>query len=128
MDGSLQLKQRDYSLAELAAFRYAMGEAGRVLAAADVSRGPWFGFNGVQTLIVTPSTLFVIHAGRTFIRCRVRHRLSLNEVALVDCRVTRSRLWPSVRLVLELRGRQISYVSRYREALVMAEVLTDLKT
>jgi hypothetical protein len=86
-----------------------------IIVVADFSSGPWWGFNGVQALVLTENQVFLVQRGFALTSGRLRR-------SLFDVRHSAGRLGPSgdtageVHVTLKIGRRRRHYTSRYRQA------------
>ena len=97
-----------------------------VLLVVQVSQGRWYGFHGVQALVLTDQTLYRVRAGRYTLRARV----VLDKFLLTD--LTAARWTPrgtggGGRISFDLAGRRKSYASKWAETAELAQALTALQ-
>jgi hypothetical protein len=121
-----RLPERHYNDADLAVLRSATGGAAPVLAVADFSPGPWWGFNGVQRLVLTADRLFVVQSGYALTRGRLRRSFPIAEVQTANWRFTRRFGFEGVQMRLKVKGRSRTYSSKYRQGADLAEQLSGL--
>jgi hypothetical protein len=120
------LLERQYTEAETANLHNAIGDDAPVLAVADFSPGPWWGFNGVQTLVLTEDQLFVVQCGFALTRGRLRRSFSMSDIQQLDWRIGRHRRREAVHVTLKIGRRRRHYTSKYRQATDLARQLARL--
>jgi hypothetical protein len=77
------VKDREFSPKELSRLSQIVGDD-PVEAVAEVSHGPWWGFNGVQTLVLTASRLYRVQGGFALRKDRVLESTLRSQVTNVD--------------------------------------------
>jgi hypothetical protein len=122
----IPLLERQYTDAEAANLHNAIGDDASVLAVADFSPGPWWGFNGVQTLVLTESQLFVVQRGLALTSGRLRRSLPTCDIQQFDWRIGRHRRREAVHMTLKIGRRRRHYISKYRQAADLARQLSRL--
>ncbi|MDP9073327.1 MAG: hypothetical protein M3N98_03965 [Actinomycetota bacterium] len=120
------LLERQYTDAETTNLRHAVGDDSPVLSVADFSPGPWWGFNGVQTLVLTKGHLFVVQGGHALTSGRLRRSFPTSNIAKLEWRIGRHRRREAVHMTLEVGRRKRHYTSKYRQAADLAQQLTGL--
>jgi hypothetical protein len=120
------LLERQYTDAETADLHNAIGDDASVLAVADFSPGPWWGFNGVQTLVLTEGQLFVVQRGLALTSGRLRRSLPTSDIQKLDWRIGRHRRREAVHMTLKIGPRRRHYTSKYRQAADLARQLSGL--
>ena len=105
----------------LADLQELVGSSTPIRFALDVSSGPWWGFNGVQTLVLGDAALFRVQG-----RLAIRPRVVLNVFPLsriTDARWVPTRSGRSGRLSMAVRGKRVSFVARSGKGAALAELL-----
>ena len=96
---------------------------GEFLAVATFSPGPWFGFNGIQTLALTSDRLFIVQRGIAPTAGRVQS-FPVSQLSSVVWGVRRGGRTVSLRFRGADRPRWMT--SKYEEALRLAKTLDGL--
>ncbi len=96
---------------------------GAFVGVATFSPVPWFGFNGIQTLALTPERLFVIQVGWALSAGRVRST-PVSQITDVSWWVRRGGR--AVSLKFRGAGRAHRMTSKYEEGLQLAKTLDAL--
>ncbi len=91
-----------------------------------MSNGPWYGFNGVQALVLTPAALYRIQTGWALRPDRVLAKYLVGDIA--KPRWTTDRGGRSGRISFKVAGDARSYVSKWQEAADLAAELTRLNS
>ncbi len=100
----------------------------RVAAVAPFSHGPWWGFNGVQLIVVTDTRLEIVQTGFTLTAGRPRLTAPLSGVQEAGWRVRRGVGGQVVRLMFTVDGRRRRYVSKFQQAVDVCEALARATT
>lgn len=111
---------------EVARILRAGSDAGPVLAVAEFSPGPWWGFNGVRTVVLTASAVHIQRKRWLGGTAADATTLDLADIRDVTYEVRRRAGHESVRLTLRTGGFPRVFTSKYREALALAEQLHAL--
>lgn len=101
----------------------AVTSASPVVALAPFSHGPWWGFNGVQLVVLTATHLHVLQAGLALTTGSLRLTAPLTAIDKVTWRVRRGRGGHAVRMVVSVHGRRHRYVSKYQQAVDLCDAL-----
>ncbi|MDQ6617326.1 MAG: hypothetical protein M3083_21910 [Actinomycetota bacterium] len=120
------LLERQYTDAEKANLQNATGDALPVLAVADFSPGPLWGFNGVQTLVLTEGQLFVVQHGLALTSGRLRRSFPMSSIQKLEWRIGRRRRREAVHMTLKIGRRRRHYTSKYRQAADLAQQLSGM--
>lgn len=115
------MKRRGYSGPELDNLQKVVGPSHPIRLVAHVSRGPWYGFNGVQALILTDEDLYRVQASAFALR-RDRVLERFPRASLSDVR-WRERSEKAGRISFAFAGKAKSYASKWAEASEMAQLL-----
>lgn len=119
---AVDLPRRGYTYAEVEALASVAGvDPGAILAAAPFSPGPWWGFNGVQTLVLTWDSLHVVQSGIALTTGRLRRSARLDSISGTRARVVGGGR--VVRLTLRVKGRRRTHTSMFREGVSFCERL-----
>lgn len=94
-----------------------------MVTAAPFSHGPWWGFNGIQLIVVTDAGVHVVQAGVAMTAGGSRLTVALSEVQGVGWRVRRGVGGQTVRLMFTVGGRRRRYVSKFQQAVEVCEAL-----
>ena len=89
---------------------------------AHVSTGPWYGFNGVQALVLTDDALYRVQQGLALRPDRVMDTFLLTDLSDVFWRP--GRRGRSGRIAFSVAGSRRSYASKWRDAVDLVEELT----
>jgi len=119
------LKRRGYTTDELSELRHATRDDARVLAVAEFSPGPWWGFNGIQALILTADQLHVVPQGVALTRGRLRRSLPRAAIHTVTSRTRRRFGLNIVQMTLGIGRRRRRYTSIYQEGADLAAKLAQ---
>jgi hypothetical protein len=117
------VERRRYSAAELSRFGDITRQATPHLVA-QVSHGPWVGFNGIQALVLTGKTVYRIQQGWALRPERVISKYPVSDIS--DVRWTSSRGGRSGRLTFRVAGSRRSFASKWQEATDLAAELERL--
>lgn len=79
--------ERKHTDVEVAKLRHAIRDEAPVLAVADFSPGRWWGFNGIQTLVLTADQIHVVPQGLAFAHGRLRRSLATAGIQTVSWRM-----------------------------------------
>ncbi|MDQ6949974.1 MAG: hypothetical protein M3256_27955 [Actinomycetota bacterium] len=110
----------------MAQLHKAIGDDAPVLAVADFSPGPWWGFNGIQTLVLTADQVSLVPGGLALTSGRLRRRLSTSEIQSFDWRMGRHGRREAVHMTLKVGRRRRHYTSKYRQGAELAQQLSRL--
>ena len=119
------LKRRGYTTDELLEFRDAIRDDARILAVAEFSPGPWWGFNGIQALILTADQIHVVPQGIALTRGRLRRSLPRAAIHAVTWRTRRRFRLNVVQMTLSIGRRRRRYTSIYQEGADLAAKLAQ---
>ena len=97
-----------------------------LLAVADFSPGRWWGFNGIQRLVLTADQLYVVPQGLALTRGRLRRSLPIAGIQRVSWRTREGFGRQAVRMTLSAGVRSRNYTSIYQEGAEFAAKLTQL--
>jgi hypothetical protein len=122
------LLDRDYSEQELNEVHRITGHEETVLAMADFSPGPWWGFNGIQTLVVTSNHLHVVQRGVALTRGRLRKSVPTDSIRAVEWHVRRLLGREAVRMTVTADGWRSTFTSKYRQGVEVAKTLAQYAT
>jgi hypothetical protein len=86
---------------------------------ADFSPGPWWGFNGVRTLVLTDERLHVLQRGLFSRRLRARRTLKVADISAVKLRTTDM----VVHMTVATGHRRRWYASKYQQGADLADRL-----
>jgi hypothetical protein len=76
LNESSEMNRLGHTTDELSELRHATRDDAPMLAVAEFSPGPWWGFNGIQSLILTADQLYVVPRGMALTHGRLRRTLS----------------------------------------------------
>jgi hypothetical protein len=122
-DSSLQ--KRSYTDEEIAELSRATGGDAPMLALADFSPGPWWGFNGIQALVLTADQLHVVPQGLALTRGRLRRSLLTADIQSVNWRTGQRFGLEVILMTLTMGHRRRTYTSRYQEGADLAAKLAE---
>jgi hypothetical protein len=97
-----------------------------MLAVADFSPGRWWGFNGIQTLVLTADQVHVVPQGLAFTRGRLRRSLATAGIQTVSWRMREQSGRTVIRMTVETGGKILDYTSKYQNGADLATELTQL--
>ena len=117
------VEQRGYTASELSRFGDIVQQPAPGLVA-HVSSGPWYGFNGVQALVLTEGAVYRIQQGWALLSDRVIDKYLLSDIS-EPC-WTAGRGGRSGRLSFKVAGVRRSYSSKWQEAADLASELERL--
>lgn len=120
------LDGRAYTDPEIAELRAVTRDEAPVLAVADFSPGPWWGFNGVQTLVLTGDKVSVVQRGLAFTSGRLRRSIPTTSVRTFHWHISQRLGREAVHMTLSTGDRTRRYASKYRQGAHLAEQLADL--
>lgn len=109
------MASRPFSQAERSEFRHALGATAEIDAAALFSPGPWWGFNGVQVVVLTEDRLHVLQTGTALTAGRLRRSVPLCSVTRCHWRLRRGVRGEVTRLTFTAGGRTRTYTSKYQQ-------------
>lgn len=116
------MRPRQYSDSEVSRLQDIISSDRPIRLIAHVSNGPWYGFNGVQVLVLTDQALYRVQASKfAFRRDVVLDKVVLSDLS--DARWIARR--DSGRISFRVAGVRKSYVSKWTEATDLAKALTD---
>ncbi len=92
---------------------------------APFSHGPWWGFNGVQLVVLTGSELHVVQSGYALTAGRTRLSTRLAAIQGVEWLQRRRFGRQTVQMVLTVEGRRRRYVSKYQQAADLRDALVQ---
>jgi hypothetical protein len=118
--------ERRYTDVEVAKLRHAIRDEAPMLAVADFSPGRWWGFNGIQTLVLTADHVHVVPQGLALTRDRLRRHLATADIETVSWRMLERFGRKVVRMTLEAGGKSRNYTSKYQNGADLATELTQL--
>ena len=118
--------ERKYTDGEVAELRRAIRDDTPMLAVADFSPGRWWGFNGIQRLVLTADQLYVVPQGLALTRGRLRRTLPIAGIQRVSWRTQERFGRQAVRMTLSTGVRSRNYTSIYQEGAEFAAKLTQL--
>jgi hypothetical protein len=119
------MMHKDYNAADLEQLALASGTSATILAVADFSPGAWWGFNGVQSLILTADQLFIVQKRFGGRAGRLRQSMSTGAIRRVDWTVQRRLGRESVSMTLTTEGRSQRYTSKWSNASDFAELAAE---
>ncbi len=102
-----------------------VGAASGVVSFAPFSHGPWWGFNGVQLVVLTGSELHVVQSGYALTAGRTRLSTRLAAIQGVEWLQRRRFGRQTVQMVLTVEGRRRRYVSKYQQAADLRDALVQ---
>lgn len=115
------MKPRRYTDSEVSRLQDIIGSDRPIKLVAHVSSGPWYGFNGVQALVLTDQALYRVQASKYSVRPDVvLDKYLLSDVS--DAQWT-ARGRNAGRLTLRVAGTRKSYASTWAEASDLAAAL-----
>lgn len=117
--------KRSYTDEEIAELHRAVGDDAPMLAVADFSPGPWWGFNGIQALILTADHLHVVQQGDALTRGRLRRSLPTTSVQSLSWRTGDRFGLEVVQMTVKTGYRRRRYTSRYLEGADLASKLSE---
>jgi hypothetical protein len=118
--------ERKYTDVEVAKLRLAIRDEAPILALADFSPGRWWGFNGIQTLVLTADHVHVVPQGLALTRGRLRRSLATAGIQRVNWQMRDRFGRKVVRMTVETGGKILSYASKYQNGADLAAELTQL--
>lgn len=121
----MTMEQRNYTHEEQAGLAAAVGaDPGSDVVAAPFSPGPWWGFNGIQDLVLFGGSLHVVQSGVAVTRGRRRQSTPFHALDRTRWRTRRGLPGGRVvRLSMRADGRRRTYTSKYHEAVGFSEHL-----
>jgi hypothetical protein len=123
LEESSALRRRGHTTDELSELRHAIRDDARMLAVAEFSPGPWWGFNGIQSLILTADQLHVVPQGIALSHGRLRRSLPRAAIHTVAWRTRRRFGLNVVHMTLSIGRRRRRYTSIYQEGADLAAEL-----
>ncbi|WP_375425886.1 hypothetical protein [uncultured Friedmanniella sp.] len=112
------MKRRQYTATELNRLGGIIGQSVAGLVA-QVSTVPWYGFNGIQALVLTDDAVYRIQQSFFALRRdRILGRYPLTDIS--DPRWTPARNGRSGRIAFRVAGSQHCYISKWQEAVELA--------
>jgi hypothetical protein len=117
------VKQRGYTASELSRFGDIVQQPAPD-AVAHVSKGPWYGLNGIQALVLTEAAVYRIQQGWALLPDRVIDKYLLSDIS--EPRWTSSRGGRAGRISFKVAGAHRSYASKWQEAADLASELERL--
>lgn len=114
------VQQRRYTASELSRFGAIVGPPTPRLVA-HVSNGPWYGFNGVQALVLTEAAVYRVQQGWALLPDRVIDKYLVSDIS--GPRWTTGRSGRSGRISFKVAGSPHSYASKWQEAADLASEL-----
>jgi len=118
-----EVLNREYGKAEIVQLNELTGDDRPVLAVADFSPGPWWGFNGVQIFVLTTDQLHMVQKGAAFTHGRLRRSIPTSSLEKVDWHIRRRFSREAVRMTLKKGSRRRTYTSKYQQGASLAREL-----
>jgi len=118
--------ERRYTDVEVAKLRHAICDEAPMLAVADFSPDCLWGFNGIQTLVLTADQVHVVPQGLAFTRGRLRRSLATAGIQTVSWRMRERFGRKVVRTTVETGGKILNYTCKYQNGADLATELTRL--
>jgi hypothetical protein len=123
LNESSELNRRGHTTDELSELRHAIHDDAPMLAVAEFSPGPWWGFNGIQSLILTADQLYVVPQGIALTHRRLRRSLPRAAIHTVTWRTGQRFGLNVVQMSLSIGSRRRRYTSIYQEGADLAAKL-----
>lgn len=120
---SSEMNRRGHTTDELSKLRHAIRDDAPMLAVAEFSPGPWWGFNGIQALILTADQIHVVPQGVALTHGRLRRSLPRAAIHTVTWRTRRHFGLNVVQMTLSIGSRRRRYTSIYQEGADLAAKL-----
>ena len=117
------VRRREYTASELSRLGDIVGQ-GPACLAAHVSNGPWYGFNGVQALVLTDEAVYRVQQGWALLPDRVIGKYLVRDIS--EPRWISSRAGRAGRISFKVAGARHSYASKWQEAADLALALERL--
>ncbi len=114
--------RKEYGEDELTELASIAGTDEPILAVADFSPGPWWGFNGVHTLVLTAERIHVVQRRVGGGVGGVRRLINLEAVQGVEWALQHRLYRTSVRMALTIDERPAVYTSKWANGLAFAEM------
>ncbi|WP_157720052.1 hypothetical protein [Microlunatus sagamiharensis] len=114
------MRRREYTASELSRLGDIVGQRPARLAA-HVSNGPWYGFNGIQALVLTNEAVYRVQQGWALLPDRVIDKYLLSDIS--EPRWTSSRAGRTGRISFNVASARHSYASKWQEAADLALAL-----
>lgn len=119
----LGVQRRQYTASELSRLGDIVGQPAP-LAVVHVSHGPWYGFNGVQALVLTDAAVYRVQQGWALLPDRVIDTYHVSEIT--EPRWALGRTGRAGRISFTVGGVRHSYASKWQEAADFAAGLQRL--
>jgi hypothetical protein len=123
LNESGELNRRGHTTDELSELHHAIRDDAPMLAVAEFSPGPWWGFNGIQSLILTADQIYVVPQGMALTHGRLRRSLPRAAIHAVTWRTRRQFSLNVVQMTLSIGSRRRRYTSIYQEGADLAAKL-----
>jgi hypothetical protein len=117
------VRRREYTASELSRLGDIVGQRPACLPA-HVSNGPWYGFNGVQALVLTDEAVYRVQQGWALLPDRVIGKYLVRDIS--EPRWISSRAGRAGRISFKVAGARHSYASKWQEAADLALALERL--
>jgi hypothetical protein len=119
------LMDRQYTEQEISKQRDLIADYAAATTVADFSPGPWWGFNGVRTLVLTADSLHVLQK-RPFSRSmRLRRSIALASIEQASWRTSRTWTGEEVRMRVVANGHVRGFTSKYQQGADLARRLAS---
>ena len=89
-----------------------------------MSNGPWYGFNGVQALVLTDAAVYRVQQGWALLPDRVIDKYLVSDIS--EPRWTSGRAGRGGRISFKVADARHSYASKWQEAADLAATLERL--
>src|SRR5665213_282271 len=109
------LVDRQYTEQEISKQRDLIADYAAATAVADFSPGPWWGFNGVRTLVLTADSLHVLQKRPSSRSMRLRRSIALARIESASWRTSRTWRGEAVRMRVVADGHVRGFTSKYQQ-------------
>jgi hypothetical protein len=114
------VKNKPLTSNELAELMSVIGTEDELVASGEFSPGPWWGFNGIQTLVVTRHKLLILQSGfaltaRRDWRKTGRRSMDLTSIKGISSKRRRTFLGEAMVLRMQTNHKSHTFATKYQE-------------